>query len=84
MVVAVSLVEVGRNGLKVAYADGDGRISNEGDEEEACSEFWSGFLWVVQSRGPRGRRYCARAQIYVFRVDEDSRYVLLYFYSLSV
>ena len=35
------LVVVGRERLCVADADGDSRIPNERDEEEACSEFWS-------------------------------------------
>ena len=43
MVVGVSLVEVGRGRLMVARADGDSRVPSEGDEEEACSEFWSSF-----------------------------------------
>ena len=37
------LVVVGRERLCVADADGDNRIPNESDEEEACSEFWSSF-----------------------------------------
>ena len=40
-VVVVSLIEVGRCQLVVGRADSDSRIPNEGDEEEACSEFWS-------------------------------------------
>ena len=50
MSAAVALiVVVGPGLLWVARADGDSRIPNEGDEEEACSEFWSSYLRVVQS-----------------------------------
>ena len=43
------LARVGRCRWVAGRADGDSRIPSEVDEEEACSEFWSSFLMVVQS-----------------------------------
>ena len=49
MVPVVKLVVVDGCSCVVSRAEGDSRIGDEGDEEKACSEFWSGYLRVVQS-----------------------------------
>ena len=53
VVVVVMLAVVGGCWCMDGSADGDSRIKNKGDEEKACSEFWSSCLSMLQSRGPR-------------------------------
>ena len=48
-IVVVMLAVVGGCWCMVSSADGDSRIKNKGDAEEACSEFWSSCLSMLQS-----------------------------------
>ena len=48
-VVVALLAGGGRCRWLVGRADNDSRIPKEVEEEEACSEFWSSYLRVVQS-----------------------------------
>ena len=60
------------------------RIGDEGDEEKACSEFWSSSVSKLQSRGPRSCPCCTRAEVDVVGVDKDSRHVVLDLDALSM
>ena len=48
-IVVVMLAVVGGCWCMAGSADGDSRIKNKGDEEKACSEFWSRCLSMLQS-----------------------------------